>query len=148
MARVLAAADPTNANLYAANAELTVEKIKSASLDVAGQLAATKDRSFIVFHDAYQYFEKRFGLSASGSITIDPDKRPGARRLNEIRTEIDKRNTICVFAEPQFEVSYLNTVIEGTKARTARLDPIGIDAADYPDLIKRLAASIVSCLKG
>ncbi|MFP3590063.1 zinc ABC transporter substrate-binding protein, partial [Paraburkholderia sp. SIMBA_055] len=79
---------------------------------------------FIVFHDAYQYFENRFGVKAAGSITFSPEKAPGAARIKEIHEKIKSLGATCVFSEPQFEPKLVNTVIEGTDARTGVLDPL------------------------
>ena len=60
--------------------------------------------------------------------------------------------TLCVFAEPQFDVGYVSTVIEGTGARAAQLDPIGIDPQTGPDayleLLQGMADAIAGCLTG
>ena len=68
----------------------------------------------MVFHDAYQYFEHRFGLTAVGSITVSPEVQPSAKRLTEIRRKIAALDARCVFAEPRFQPNLVNAVIEGT----------------------------------
>jgi hypothetical protein len=92
-----------------------------------------KDRPFLVFHDAYQYLEARFGLNGQGAIVLNPETPPGARRLQEIRHRIDEAGVACVFSEPQFEIGYVRTVLEGTGARTAALDPLGVNVRPGPD---------------
>jgi zinc transport system substrate-binding protein len=95
--------------------------------EVSNELAPVKGKGFIVFHDAYQYFEKRFGVPASGSITVSPEVVPGAKRVSEIRGKVQQLGAACVFAEPQFEPKLVSTVIEGTQARSGAcpLDPLG-----------------------
>ena len=80
---------------------------------------------FVVFHDAYQYFERRYGLAAIGSITVSPEHLPGAQRIQAIHAKVAALGARCVFSEPQFEPRLVQTVIEGTAARTAVLDPEG-----------------------
>jgi zinc transport system substrate-binding protein len=108
------------------------------------------DRPYVVFHDAYQYFENRYGVAAVGAITINPTVRPSARRLQEIRGRLEQLNAACVFAEPQFEPTLVETVIEGTSANKGVLDPLGADleagAEQYFQLMDRLADSLVDCL--
>ena len=103
-----------------------------------------------MFHDAYQYFEHRYGVNAVGAITINPTVRPSARRLGEIQERLEQLDAACVFAEPQFEPTLVDTVIEGTSARTGVLDPLGaaIDAGpdQYFELMNGLADSLADCL--
>jgi zinc transport system substrate-binding protein len=114
------------------------------------RLAAVKGVPFVVFHDAYHYLEHRYGLAAIGSITVSPENRPGARRLQEIRGKIVALGARCVFSEPQFEPRLVTTVIAGTGARTGVLDPEGAALAPGPELyfqlMNGLAESLVHCL--
>ena len=150
IAATLAAADPADAATYKANAEATKARIASLAEDLTRELAAIKDRPFIVFHDATQYFERRFGLAAAGTITVSPEVQPSARRLKAIRDKIGKLGAACVFAEPQFKSKLVDTVVEGTRARTGTLDPEGglLPAGPelYPALLRGLATSLVTCL--
>ncbi|MFD2648600.1 zinc ABC transporter substrate-binding protein [Devosia albogilva] len=147
---VLAEADPANAATYAANAAATVETIDALEAELETTLAPVADRPFIVFHDAYQYFEHRFGLAAAGSITVSPEVLPGAARIDELRHIITDRNAVCVFAEPNFEPALVATVTEATPARAGTLDPEGsaLEAGPelYAELMRGLAAGMVECL--
>ena len=113
-------------------------------------VAPLKGKDFIVFHDAYQYFEQRYGIEAAGSITLSPERQPGAARLTQIRARIAASKRPCVFSEPQFEPKLVATVIEGTDARTGVLDPLGADMPEGPEqyfqLLNTLAASLGKCL--
>lgn len=146
----LVAADPDNAAKYEANAEAVSAKIDTLIAEVGAELEPVKDKGFIVFHDAYQYFEKRFGVTASGSITVSPEVMPGAERITEIRARVQELGAACVFAEPQFEPKLISTVIEGTQARSGVIDPLGAELENGPDLyfqvIRNMASSIKTCL--
>ncbi|MAY62044.1 MAG: zinc ABC transporter substrate-binding protein [Rhizobiales bacterium] len=147
---VLSAADPANAETYAANGEAEDRKLDELIEAVNTTLDPVRDRSFIVFHDAYHYFENRFGMEAAGSITINPELRPGAERIGEIQTKLKSLKAACVFAEPQFEPKIVSVAIEGSDARSGVLDPVGADLAPGPDLygklIGNLATSMRDCL--
>jgi zinc transport system substrate-binding protein len=108
--------------------------------------------SFIVFHDAYQYFERRFGLEATGSVTVSPEVAPSARRLSALRRKISELKAVCVFSEPQFEPRLVATITEKTAARRGVLDPLGVSIpagpAHYPTLLRNLATDLEACLKG
>ncbi|MEL6436386.1 MAG: zinc ABC transporter substrate-binding protein [Pseudomonadota bacterium] len=146
----LAAADPANAATYEANAEAVMAKLDALITDVSAELEPVHDKGFIVFHDAYQYFEKRFDVTASGSITVSPEVMPGAERITEIRAKVQELGASCVFSEPQFEPKLVSTVAEGTQARSGVLDPLGAGLEDGPELyfnlIRSMSASISGCL--
>jgi zinc transport system substrate-binding protein len=151
IAAALAAADPERAAVYRANAATVEADLAALDADLAARLAPVRDRPFVVFHDAYQYLADRYGLNAVGSITVDPQRRPGAARLRAIRAELAKLDVACVFAEPQFEPALVATLVEGTGARTGVLDPLGADLEAGPDqygqLLEGLAQSLVACLR-
>lgn len=150
IARVLGEADPENAARYLANAQAYSGRLDALVDEVDATVAPVRDRPSIVFHDAYQYFEKRFGLNVAGSITVTPDVLPGAQRLAAIRARVEELGAVCVFSEPQFEPKLVSVVTEGTGARTGVLDPLGAGIADGPDLyialIRNLGRSFTECL--
>jgi|TARA_R110002020_G_scaffold276136_3_gene491468 zinc transport system substrate-binding protein len=146
----LAAADPANAGKYEANAEAVTAKLDALIAEVQTELDPVKQKGFIVFHDAYHYFENRFGVTASGSITVSPEVMPGAQRITEIRARVKELGAACVFAEPQFEPKLVSTVTEGTRARAGVIDPLGAELENGPDLyfqlIRNMATSMSTCL--
>ncbi|HEU0071980.1 MAG TPA: zinc ABC transporter substrate-binding protein [Alphaproteobacteria bacterium] len=152
MSAALAKADPANAARYDANARASAAAIDALDAQLAAKLAPLKDKPFIVFHDAYQYYEKRYGLSAVGSITVTPDRVPGPRRLSELRKKIADQGALCVFNEPQFTSGLVGTVLSSTKARAGTLDPLGAKAPDgaagYAGLMTDLALGLSDCLLG
>lgn len=150
--KVLAEADPANARRYDENARAETARLDALTSEVETVLAPVRNRHFIVFHDAYQYFEHRFGLAASGSITVSPEIPPGAVRIGEIQAKIRELGAICVFAEPEFEPKLVSTVIEGGNARSGVLDPLGAGLKAGPEmyfeLVRNLANSARDCLAG
>ncbi len=148
----LSAADPDNAGTYEANADAFNEKLDALIAETDAALAPVRGNGFIVFHDAYQYFENRFGIQAAGSITVSPEAIPGAQRLTEIRAKVAELGATCIFAEPQFEPRLVSVAAEGTQARTGMLDPLGADLEDGPELyfelIRNLTTSLTTCLAG
>jgi len=143
--------DPAHSSQYQANTTELVKKLDHLNQSLKKQLAPVKDIPYIVFHAAYQYFESAYGLNAVGSITIDPERRPGAKRIKDIRQKIKQLGARCVFSEPQFESRLIATVIEGTEAKTGILDPLGADLAAGPEayfqLMTRLADNLCEGLK-
>ena len=143
--------DPARRDRYQANAKQMIERLDRLDIRLKKQLAAVKDTPYIVFHAAYQYFESAYGLNAVGSITIDPGRKPGVKRIKEIRAKILSLNARCVFSEPQFESRLVATVIEGTNTRTGILDPLGADIPEgsdaYFQLMTRLGDNLYNGLK-
>jgi zinc transport system substrate-binding protein len=150
IASVLAERDPEHADAYRANGDALQARLDALDADLAARLAHVKSVPFIVFHDAYQYFEKRYGLAGVGSITVSPEQPPGARRLQEIQERIATHGARCVFREPNFEPALVDTVIAGTPARSGVLDPEGasLDEGEdlYFELLRGITDSLRSCL--
>lgn len=151
MAEVLSKADPASAERLKANAEAFGRDMRALMAELEARTKPLADRPFIVFHDAYQYFERRFGLEAAGSVTVSPDIAPSARRLSALRRKISALKAVCVFSEPQFEPRLVATITEKTNARRGVLDPLGVaipaGVAHYPTLLRNLAADLEACLK-
>ncbi|AGB71484.1 MULTISPECIES: zinc ABC transporter substrate-binding protein ZnuA [Rhizobium] len=143
----LVAADPVNALTYQANQKALNDKLDALDTEIALTLAPVKDKPFIVFHDAYQYFEHRYGVRVSGSITVSPETIPGAQRVAEIHSKVADLGATCVFAEPQFEPKLVNVVLEGTSAKSGTLDPEAATLPQGPDLYFDLMRGIASSLK-
>ncbi|MEW9918508.1 zinc ABC transporter substrate-binding protein [Marimonas sp. MJW-29] len=152
IAGALADADPENADRYHANARAGQDRLAALTQELAATLEPVSGRPFIVFHDAFHYFEARFGIEARGAVSAGDAAEPGAARISELRAHLAKTEAKCAFSEPQMNVGVLETVIEGQGTRVAVLDPLGsslpLGPDLYPDLLGALAATMVSCLQG
>ena len=119
---------------------------------VASELAPVKGKGYFVFHDAYGYYEKHYGLTPLGHFTVNPEIQPGAQRLHQIRTQLVEQKATCVFAEPQFRPAVVESVARGTSVRMGTLDPLGtniqLSKGSYPAFLTQLATQYASCLKG
>jgi zinc transport system substrate-binding protein len=151
IATTLAEADPDNATAYQANAEAELVRLDELEAEIAATLAPVADKPFVVFHDAYQYFEARFGLSLAGSVTVTPDVMPGAARIDDLKAKVATLGATCVFAEPNFEPTIISAITEGSAAKSGVLDPEGGALAEgpglYAELLRGLATSLVECLE-
>nr|WP_310387587.1 zinc ABC transporter substrate-binding protein [Rhizobium sp. 1399] len=143
----LVAADPANALTYEANAKALDDKLDTLDKEIAATVSPVKDKPFIVFHDAYQYFEHRYHIRVAGSITVSPETIPGAERVSEIHKKVGDLGATCVFAEPQFEPRLVDVVIEGTKAKSGVLDPEAATLPAGPDLYFTLMRGIADSMK-
>ena len=125
IASVLAAKSPASADIFKANAANAMARLDALSAELAETLKPVAGRPYVVFHDALQYFEARFGLTAVGAVTADPDTPPSGKRLADLRKKTATLGGICVFSEPNFETRVVQSIIEGSKARAGVLDPEG-----------------------
>jgi len=148
--RVLSLADKMHTDKYAANAAAYSDRLDRLTSELETVLAPVKTTPYIVFHDGFQYFEKRFNLKALGAIVLNPGSPPGAKRLARIREKILAAKINCVFAEPQFSPAIVQAVINKTPARMFVLDPLGVDIPAGPDAytshLRMTANALVSCL--
>ena len=115
--------------------------------DTRGKI--NKDATYVVFHDAFQYFEQRFGIEVIGALTVNPEILPGAKQLAEIREVIEHEAVNCLFSEPQFNPTFAETIASDTDVKAAVLDPLGAELEPgkdlYFDLISDMASSFESC---
>jgi zinc transport system substrate-binding protein len=148
----LSKAEPADAARFRGNAAALKAKLKALDAEIAASLAPVKDRPFMVFHDGYQYFEARYGLRNVGALSLSPEHPPGARHLDALRQRIERGDVACVFAEPQFEPKMVRTLVAGTSAHGATLDPLGSALPEGPEayfaLIRALASNLRACLSG
>jgi zinc transport system substrate-binding protein len=146
----LSAADPDNAGTYFANAAAGREDLAALSAEINGILDPLRGRNFIVFHDAYQYFEQAFDFPASGAISLSDASDPSPSRIAEIQARVTEHDVTCVLSEPQFDPGIVAAVMDGTDTRTGVLDPLGSDLEPgpdlYRDLLRNLATAMADCL--
>ena len=145
--RELSEIDPANSSAYNSNSAKALKEIDQLINDVKSKI--NRDAKYVVFHDAYQYFEKRFGVEVIGALTVNPEVLPGAKQLAEIREVIEHENVNCLFSEPQFNPSIAETIARDTGVKAAIIDPLGAELDPgkdlYFDLIGDIASSFKSC---
>jgi len=150
IAQTLSDQDPANKAAYQQNAAELIAKLDVLIASTTIQLAPVQNKSFVTFHDAYQYFENRFELKNVGVVSLNPETKPGAKRLQDLKTALAENNIACVFSEPQFDEKLVTLAVDGTNVRAAELDPLGAHlnsgTALYFDLIEQLTSNVVNCL--
>ena len=147
IAHALGDLDPANKNKYEANAETTILVLDELINEISNNI--NKGAKFVVFHDAYQYFEGRFGLRAAGALTLNTDVLPGAKQIDEIQDVIKEKGINCIFSEPQFNPKIISTIAADTNIKTGVFDPLGAninsDKGLYFKLIKNLGKELKGC---
>ena len=149
IAAKLSEKDPSNASTYFSNATLASKDLDSLSKEINKILDPIRNEKFVVFHDAYQYFENYFNISASGAISLGDASDPSPARIKEIKERVESEDIHCVLAEPQYKAGLVKAVIEGTHANMAVIDPLGvgleIGPTLYDKLIRNLAVNLSNC---
>lgn len=146
----LTAIDSENAEIYQNNAERLIARINMLQSYLQQQIRTGATSPYIVFHDAYQYFEKEFNLHPLGVITLNPKISPGAKRLQTLRKMIAANDIKCLFKEPQFESKWIPLLIENTNVSLRKLDPLGTDSQSgtelWFELMAKMGQSLSDCL--
>jgi zinc transport system substrate-binding protein len=152
IAATLSEAMPEHAGTFAANAADMTAILGRMDDEIATTLEPVWFKPFLTFHDSLGHFEARFGLAQGEAISVNPEVKPGAKRIAELREEIRQDGFVCVFIEPQFDPSIARVIVEGSNVRIATLDPLGsaLDAGPslYPQLILGIAKTLHDCLAG
>lgn len=150
IAAALATADPANAAAYAANAAAFTDRLAVLEDEVETLLAPVRGRPFVVFHDAYQYYEHRFDIPAAAAIALSDASDPGPARIEAIRAEVTAVGAVCAVAEPQFNPGLIRTVFEGQPVRIVTIDHLGGSLSPgpdlYPQLIRNMSQALADCL--
>ena len=150
IAHVLGELDPHHKAEFDQNADQAASRIDQLIASIKADLDPVKEGEFIVFHDAYHYFEDRFGLQAAGAISLSPERMPGAQRVAEIRALLQDDHIRCVFTEPQFEPRIVTTILEGTNRKSVEIDPLGAAVSSGPEmyfaLLEAMRTSFLNCL--
>jgi zinc transport system substrate-binding protein len=146
----LSAIDAGQAATFEHNGRQVKRRLQALLDDAQVALAPVRSQPYVVFHDGYQYLERRFGLDGAGALTVNPTVGAGARRVSEVRALIRSEGIVCLFAEPQFEPGLIDMITRGTATRVGMLDPIGADLANGPELyfelMNRNVMAITDCL--
>ena len=138
--------DPANKNKYEANAQATIQALDQLINDI--EKGINKDAKFVVFHDAYQYFEERFETKAAGALTLNTDVLPGAKQIADIQDVIKDRGIKCIFSEPQFNPKIITTIAEDMNIKTGVFDPLGANIDSNKDLYFKIIQNLGNELKG
>ncbi|MEC7256458.1 MAG: zinc ABC transporter substrate-binding protein [Pseudomonadota bacterium] len=145
----LATLDPENAETYRANAAKARAELEALTGEITQQLARHDTLGFVTFHDAFQYFENRFGLQSSGTVSLGDASQPSPARLSRLREAMAERGVTCAFREPQYNDRLLQVASEGGAVTIAVLDPLGVNqqpgAGMYPAILRAMAQAVADC---
>lgn len=151
LVQILSEFDPKNAQTYHSNGKKTILRLSDLNIQLETKMSSVSSKPYIVFHDAYQYFEKRYQLNPIASVTVSSGTSTSVGRLIDIRKKIKIKKVLCIFTEPQFSPKLVQTVISGTAVKKGILDPIGTSISPGPEmyftLLNNISHSISTCFK-
>ena len=149
--QILSKFDPENSQTYHSNGKKTILRLSDLNIQLETKMSSVSSKPYIVFHDAYQYFEKRYQLNPIASVTVNSGTSTSVGRLIDIRKKIKIKKVLCIFTEPQFSPKLVQTVISGTAVKKGILDPIGTSIPPGPEmyftLLNNISHSISTCFK-
>ncbi|MFQ1653499.1 zinc ABC transporter substrate-binding protein ZnuA [Aeromonas veronii] len=141
--------DPANQARYDANLAAFDTKVDARDKVIAGQMKAVNEKGYFVFHEAYGYWERHYGMSSKGHFTVSPERRPGAKTLVDIRKALEEKQASCIYAEPQFSPAVIESVARNTGAKVLLLDEVGeqvpLGPDGYPQFMQQLADAFAQC---
>lgn len=141
--------DPANQARYDANLAAFDAKVDTKDKVIAGQMKAVNEKGYFVFHEAYGYWERHYGMSSKGHFTVSPERRPGAKTLVDIRKALEEKQASCIYAEPQFSPAVIESVARNTGAKVLLLDEVGeqvpLGPDGYPQFMQQLADAFAQC---
>ncbi|HHQ4675757.1 TPA: zinc ABC transporter substrate-binding protein ZnuA [Aeromonas veronii] len=141
--------DPANQARYDANLAAFDAKVDAKDKVIAGQMKAVNEKGYFVFHEAYGYWERHYGMSSKGHFTVSPERRPGAKTLVDIRKALEEKQASCIYAEPQFSPAVIESVARNTGAKVLLLDEVGeqvpLGPDGYPQFMQQLADAFAQC---
>ena len=145
IAKTLSLKDPNKKNVYYSNAEKLNHSLNELIEKI--NLSINKDARFIVFHDAYQYFEKRFDVSSAGALILNEEALPSAKKVSEIHKIIKKQNINCIISEPQFNPNIIKSIAQDSSILTGSFDPLGSSFDTNKNLYFEMILSLSNSLK-
>ena len=117
--------DPDNTITYVKNANLLIKELYEQEELIRELLRPLRDSPMIVYHDAFQYYEKAFSLRSFGAIQLKSDETPSVKHLTALKKIATERDVTCVLAIPGTHPRITMAVMGDTKAGYVVVDHLG-----------------------
>jgi len=142
--------DPEHKSIYQKNLQVFTHELDMTKDINTLLLKPVRHKAFMVYHDAYQYFEHENELTNVMFVTSSPEVKPGIKRVRQLKKLIRDEKIQCVFYEPPSIPPLLKTLTEDHSAKLVPLDPIGSQlkagTGHYIKLMKQTARKVHGCL--
>jgi len=141
--------DQAQAAQYQSRFESFVAEIETTNRDLTERFS-TSHNNYLVYHNAYQYFERQFGLQHSVALLADPETQPGIQHILRTRELVENSMPNCLLVEPESSMELVTTLTDGMDIRTVSVDHLGYDVLPsdnpYRQLLLQVAESFESCI--
>ena len=105
---------------------------------------------YLVFHNAYQYFENEFGLKGGFALVQSAEVQPSMRELLTFRNRVEQFSPSCILLEPDSDVQLVSTALQGHSISRETVDLLGNEIEDgvsaFSGLLLGVAESFRRCL--
>jgi ABC-type Zn uptake system ZnuABC Zn-binding protein ZnuA len=148
------AADPANAARYRRNAAAYDAQLVALVARTQQKIATIPpaQRTMIIFHNAFLYYNARFGLRTVGVVEVNPGAEPSPQHIAEIVGLARENHVRAVFAEPEYSPKLIEALAQSAGIRTIDSlydDSVGADPKvdNYIGMIDYDTDTIVNALK-
>jgi len=148
------AADPAGAPVYRANAAALDLRLATLTAHIRAQIATIPpgNRNMIVFHNAWLYYNRRFGLRTLGEIEETPGSEPSAEHIAQLVDAARATHLRAIFAEPEYNPKLVRTVAQSAGISTVAVlydDSVGTSpqTRDYISMLETDTTTIVNALR-
>jgi zinc transport system substrate-binding protein len=149
IASSLSEADPVNSTRYQHNLARFEQSLSALETRLEDMLVASDSTRYAVYHDAFRYFERQFGLQHEVVFVGSEEMQPGARHLLALREAIDSRDINCLLEDVTSQAATVETVIGKKDVSRIHADTTGRNltsgASAYIQLIDNLATAFQQC---
>lgn len=140
--RALAGMDPRHALQYEKNFQSFIVALDKMDRDIRAILASVKGREFMVFHPAWGYFARTYGLR---QLPVEIEgKAPKPEQLQALIRYGRAHHIGIIFVQPQFSAKSARTVAAAVGAKVISADPL---AADWSANLRRQAVRFAAALQ-
>ena len=129
--------DPDNSKTYEQNTAELLRELDKLDTDIRQLTVNIEKRKFLVFHPAWGYFARAYGLE---QISVEYEgKEPGPNTLANLIEAAKRQDISTVFVQKQFSIRAASTLAEELEGQVVVLDPL---AEDYFENLRQAAKAI------
>lgn len=143
--------NPTDKEQAKKDHQVFADQLTQLIVKTKAQLAPVKDSGFFVFHKAYGYWFQAIDVKQLGAFTVSPERKPGARRIQTMREQLQNEEVKCIISEPQFSPAMIETIISDLTIKQGVLDPVAgssvLTKTAYVEWLSEMADTLYECLK-
>lgn len=141
--------DPDNQQSYAQNLITFEQNLDALDESLNTSLVMPAEFQYAVYHDAFRYFERQFGLQHDVVFVGSEEIQPGVRHMLALRDAVANRNINCLMEDVTSQASTVETVLGEKEVERVRADTTGQSLTSGPtayiQLIENLANAFQQC---